>query len=310
MIIFLYGKDTYRIKEKIKEIVLSYQKKHKSGLNLRYIDLLRDNFSIEQVCRESCQQSMFKEKKLYILSNSFSKKEELKKTLESLNNSDDIFLLYEEEVNEKDNLFKELIKISSSQQFTPLSTLNFRKWIKKEFEKLNKTISEKALIFFITSLKSDDLWRASGEIKKIACFSEKKEIKEEDVKIFLKSNIKNEIFKTIDAVARKDKKKAISLIRNHIEQGEDPLYLLSMISYQIKNVLIVKDLIERGESYQQAIKKAKMHPFVFKKAYSQSLMFSLHELKKAHGLLVETDINIKTGKVDKETGIELLLGKI
>ncbi|MCH8244598.1 hypothetical protein IIB97_01780 [Patescibacteria group bacterium] len=37
-ILFLYGTDTYRLQQKLKEIVVSYEAKNKSGLNLRRLD--------------------------------------------------------------------------------------------------------------------------------------------------------------------------------------------------------------------------------------------------------------------------------
>ena len=41
MIIFLYGEDTYRLQQKLKEIGDQYKKVHKSGLNLEKIDALQ-----------------------------------------------------------------------------------------------------------------------------------------------------------------------------------------------------------------------------------------------------------------------------
>jgi DNA polymerase III delta subunit len=38
MIYFLYGEDSFRSKEKLNEIILSYRQVHKSGLNLVYFD--------------------------------------------------------------------------------------------------------------------------------------------------------------------------------------------------------------------------------------------------------------------------------
>ena len=44
MIIFLYGPDNYRSKEKLNEIILGYKKVHKSGLNLVNFDCNKNNF--------------------------------------------------------------------------------------------------------------------------------------------------------------------------------------------------------------------------------------------------------------------------
>lgn len=309
MIIFLYGKDTYRAREKIKEIVFHYKKKHKSGLNLKYFDCLEKEFSFKEMEEGSFQFSMFKEKKLYVILNPFSKKKELEEKLDNFLKSEDIFLLYEKEADEKENIFKLLKEKASSQEFSLLKGPRLKRWIRAEFEKFQKEINEKALDFFALSVESD-LWRARNEVVKIASFSDKKEIREEDIKAFLKPALKNEIFKTIDAIAEKDKKKAIKLIHFHIEKGEPLPYILSMIAYQFRNIIIVKDLIEREGNYAAALKKSKMRPFIFKKAYGQSLKFSLFELKKIYHRLTRADLEIKTGKAGKEMAIELLLADI
>lgn len=309
MIIFLYGKDTYRIREKTREIISRYGEKHKSGVNLRRFDCLRDNFSMKEIAVQSSQKSIFEEKKLYLLSGVFSKKDEFLEEIDSFVSSENIFLLSEEEVDEKEKTFKILKEKSSLQKFDFLSGANLKKWIKKEFEKYGKTIDEKALFLFASSVKGD-LWKASNEIIKISCFSEKKEITEEDIKKLTCFDIKSEIFKTIDAIAEKKKKEAIGHIRSHIEKGENPLYLLTMIIYQFRNILTVKDLLERGEDYSSILKKTKMHPFVFRKTYSQSLKFTLPELKEIYKYLTKADLDIKTGKNQKELSLELLIAAL
>ena len=70
MIIFLYGPDTYRSRQKLNEIIEHYKKVHKSGLNLKYFDLQKSSY---QDFKDEIQQaSMFKEKKLLVLKNIFS----------------------------------------------------------------------------------------------------------------------------------------------------------------------------------------------------------------------------------------------
>jgi DNA polymerase-3 subunit delta len=309
MIIFLYGEDSYRIKEKEKEIVINYREKNKSGFDLRYFDFSKKDYSLREVFLDSSQESMFKEKKLYIVYNLFSVKEDFLKFIDKLQKSDNIFLIIEEKIDKKEKIFKDLVNKSSSQEFLFLTGVKLKNWIKKEFEKFDKKIEEKELNLFLSST-NNDLWLLSNEIKKIANFSEGKKIEEKDIKTFLKENFKIDIFKTIDAIAEKRKKDAIKLIRNHLENGENSLYLLSMIIYQFRNILIVKDFLERKEEYNNILKKTKMHPFVLRKTYVQSLKFTLEEIKKIYNRLVIVDLEIKTGKAEKETSLELFIANI
>ena len=65
MIIFLYGQDTYRSCQKLKEIIGHYKEIHKSGLNLRYFD--RGNLNFQDFKSETETLSIFREKKLVVL---------------------------------------------------------------------------------------------------------------------------------------------------------------------------------------------------------------------------------------------------
>ena len=91
MTILIYGEDTYRMKEKLKEIVDKYKKVRTSGLNLKYYD----GESFKDFQDGLKQASMFKEKKLAIVLNPFDNiefKEGFPKG--GLIESDDIIVIY------------------------------------------------------------------------------------------------------------------------------------------------------------------------------------------------------------------------
>jgi len=315
MIIFLYGQDTYRMREKMKEIIERYKKVHKSGLNLRYFDCQKE--SGEEIFSnfrdEICQTSMFREKKLVVITNPFSDadfKEKFLKEFKNFKNSDDIILFYEEgKVNKNDSLFKFLKKNAKCQEFKLLEGQRLRNWIKKEFEKSKAKIEQNALEMLIEYV-GNDLWRMSNEIKKLASFKKDKKIEKEDVELMIRSKIETDIFKTIDAIAQKNKKLALKLLHKHLEKGDSPLYLLAMINFQFRNLLIVKDFIEKQKTYNTILRKSGLHPFVVKKSYFQSQKFTLPELKKIYQKIFQVDLNIKTGKTEPEMALDMLIAEI
>ena len=306
MILFLYGEDTYRMKEKMKEIIEKYKKVHKSGLNLKYFD----NF--EDLKDGMKQMSMFKEKKLAIINNPFSNiefKEKFSENGKDFAKSEDIIVFYQEEVNKNDTFFKFLKKNAKCQEFSLLGGLKLKEWIKKEFEKYKVKIEPKALETIIEYI-GNDLWRMANEIKKLASYKKNKIIKAEDIELLVRPKIETAIFKTIDAISQKNKKLAINLIHKHIEKGDHPLYLLSMINYQFRNLLIVKDFIERRKPYSIILKKSGLHPFVVRKSYFQCQKFTFQELKKIFQKIFEVDLNIKTGRIKPEIALDMLIAEI
>ena len=312
MILFLYGPDTYRSGQKLREIVKSYKKIHKSGLNLKYFEakgLIFQDFRDE--LRAS---SMFSEKKLFVIKNIFSNSEFKGKFLKDaifFQDSKDIILLYEGALSKNDFkndlLFKFLKKNAKSQEFTMLGAQKLRNWLTKEFNDYGAKIDNEAMEKLINFVGSD-LWRMSQEVKKLVNYKSKyqnTEILSEDVDILVKPKIDTNIFKTIDAIAARDKKFALKLLHQHLEKGDSPFYLFSMLNFQFRNLLLIK-----SQPVGNLSKKLGMHPYVIKKAVWQSEKFSLNGLKKIYQKIFQADLNIKTGKIDPQTALDLLITEI
>ena len=311
MIIFLYGPDTYRSRQKLNEIIEHYKKIHKSGLNLRYFEA--GNLNFQDFKNEVETISMFREKKLVVLKDIFSNKdfqEEFLKQGEKFVNSANIILIYEKkEIDKKNSFLKFLKKNSESQEFELLEGQRLKNWVKKEFEKYQAQIDLKVIDELINFVGSN-LWQMESEIKKLVNYKNGQKIKREDVELLVRPKIETDIFKTIDAISEKKKSRALTLLHQHLEKGDAPLYLLAMINFQFRNLLEIKDLIEKNLPYYKIINKSKLHPFLVKKSYQQAQRFTLQQLKKIYQKIFETDLNIKTGKMEPETAIDLLITEI
>ncbi len=310
MLIFIYGEDTYRLQQKLKEIINEYQKTHQSGLNLRFLE---EEEGIEDLFDYNKQVSMFDEKRLFVITHIFTNTIFKEKVIKNINNfveNDSIFVIYQEgEVRKNDKLFtllqKELDKKKVMIKGYPyLSGKKLLLWIEEEFSK-NKVIVKKDAILKLQELCGRDTWRLSTEIEKLSSY--KKNINQEDVTLLVSGEITTDIFKTIDAMGERDAKKALIFFYNHLKKEENPNYLLSMIVYQFRNLLIIKDLMEKGLSYNEARTKSGINPFVFRKTYYQAQNFKKEELLKIYNRLFEIDLNIKTGQVDPVLALHLLL---
>jgi DNA polymerase-3 subunit delta len=314
MIIFLYGPDTFRSRQKLNEIIERYKKIHKSGLSLKFFDFEKDSFDDFRDALKSS--SMFREKKLLILKNLFSNRKAENvffKNLKEISKSREIILVYEEEIDEKSPLAKELKKEAKFQKFELLEGIILKNWVKREFQKYQAKISNEAIEMLINYVGSD-LWQMENEIKKLVNFCDKQEIKTKDIELLVKPKIETDIFKTIDAIAAKNKKRALSLIKEHLEEGDSSFYLLAMINFQFRNLLIIKSCELKRELYANDMrilsKKLGIHPYVIRKTIQQMRRFSFEELKKIYQKIFEADLNIKTGKIDPETALDLLITEI
>lgn len=303
MIILLHGEDTYRMKRKLREIMEEHRQKHKSGLNLRYLE--GKTVSFEDLKNEILGISMFKEKKLVVVSDIFSNsklKEELLEKGKVFAESDNVLLLTENShILKKENLFSFLEKKGKVQEFELLSGIKLDNWVKKEIEERGGTIDSKAMGKLVEYV-GGDLWQMENEITKLVNYD--KNISLRNVELMVKAKYETNIFDTIDAIAVKDKRKAVNLLKQHIEKGDSVLFLLAMIASQIRNIISVK----AGQSLNAG--QMGMHPFVFRKASSQARNFSLEDLKRIYKKIVGLDSDIKIGKIDQDIALDVLISEI
>lgn len=322
MIIFLYGSDTFRLRLKLNEIIEHYKKIHKSGLNLEYFNLKEKEYQDFQ--DEFRSTSMFDEKKLIVFKNTSLNKEfqdkflkEIKKFIET----EDIILFYEENEISKNKFFDSLKRCGKSQEFKPIGGERLKIWVKKEFEKLGAKIENPALENLINFV-GNDLWQMKNEIEKLVSYKFSKRVNEaiassppfndnqviqiKDIKLLVKPKIETDIFKTIDAIAQKNKNLALRLLHKHLEKGDSPLYLLSMINFQFRNLLMVKS----HKTEQGMDEDLGMHPYVIRKTTEQARKFTTSELKKIYQKIFKVDLSIKTGKINPDVALDLLVTEI
>jgi DNA polymerase-3 subunit delta len=311
MIIFLYGPDSYRSKEKLDQIISHYKEIRKSGLSLLYFNANQTSFfDVNHACKVS---SMFAETKLIIVKNIFSSKnfqEDFLGQIEFLHTMKDVVVVYEDqEVDERLKLFKALVKTVKCQEFSSLDGKALKIWAEHQLEKYQAKFNNDALDLLLGYV-GNNLWQLSNEIKKLCDFKSGQIIKKDDVQLLVSPNIEADIFKTIDSLAERNKKQALFLLQKHLQNGENALYILSMIAYQFRNLLMVKELSEKGLMYASIIKKSGLHPFVVKKTYFQCRQFSFSDLKKIYHAIFTIDSDIKMGTIDSELALELFISQI
>ncbi|MCX6737855.1 MAG: DNA polymerase III subunit delta [Candidatus Parcubacteria bacterium] len=312
MFILIFGKDTYGAWQKIKEIVGIFEKENKISLSLDSLD--RENITIIDLKNELRHGSMFETRKIIVLRNVFNKvsfREEFLKESKNLVNNKDVAVVFYEEGDKSVNadLLRFFKKHGEIYKFDNLKIAELRKWVQDELSSQNMKIKPEALALLIDSTSSD-LWRLSAEIKKLIAYkADKKVIEKKDIESLINPNIQAVVFKTIDAIASGDKKTALDLLYKHLENGDSPLYLFSMIIFQFRNLLVVKELDDKSPDVKMKLLKP-MHPFVARKSSWLANRFSIEQLKNIYLKIFKLDLAIKTGKIKPEMALELLIAGI
>lgn len=303
MIFFLYGQDECRLTQKLNEITAKYLTEPEKDIVFERIDIGENG---ERVFWNSFNQnSLFALKRVFILENISSdiavKKNFVKKMKDLAVSDHTIFFVEKKEIKPSDTFLLRVKENGKAMEFSALSGKNLETWTNEQFALLGSSISKKALLLLLSRTKNNT-WFLLNEIKKLSAF--KKEVCEEDVDVLTKINVEAEIFQTIDSLLSINKKKALFAMQRYFDSKESLFYLVSMLAFQARNLLLVKISQERKMAFSG------MHPFVFKKASETVRNVPLDKLRELMKKIFLADLEMKTGHKSPEQSIKFLATSI
>ena len=315
MLYFLFGPDTYRSREKLKELIKKYQ----DSFEIQKIN--GQSISFNELRNKIASASLLSTKRLFVIEN-LSQNKSQREMAEFFRqyklSKGDILIFYEEEVDKKTSLYK-FLSISPKGggggvfEFDFLKGEELKKWA-RDYVKNNPNYSggkiEPAALEELLMTGNNNLWALSRELDKLLAYN--KNITLENVRLLTQPNFDDNIFNLTDAIGHGDKVKALELLNRQLETGMQPIYLLSMIIRQFRILIQVKEVAgeERFVNYNFVAKELGLHPFVVQKSIAQSKKYSFEELEKIYRGLQEVDLKLKTSKLSAESLFNFLIIKI
>lgn len=286
MICFLYGPDTYRSREKLREIIAGYRQKHGNFLNFSRIDVEDKNLTDLKIAGKS--QSLFSPKQMLVIENVFSSDDStfgyILKISELFTAGNDILVLWDGLESPPEKLLKKLAKTSNkSQDFKRLDKIGIRSWIVKECEK--RKINPHTYKSSLLSRCGEDLWCLKNELDKI------------EVGGFMAVNPRREgiIFNLSDNFL-KNKKEAMHSLINLLKSGEDEFGLFSFIAGHFRNLLKVGSAMKLNKSLEAVTADLKLHPYVIKKAATEAVRRDESFFREIFYRIFKEDLACKTGE--------------
>ena len=128
----------------------------------------------------------------------------------------------------------------------------------------------------------------------------------EDVKEITSHLIEENNFKFLDAVLNKNVKEALTIYEDLKIQKVEPLMLLIMLSKELRQVLLVKQLGQKNKKEIMEFLDIK-YDFQLEKYKNISLSYKEKEIIDYLLYLCELDYKIKSGKLDKKLAILLFI---
>ena len=311
MTYILYGIEEFLIKREIHKIK---EKNKIDDINISTYNL--EVSSIEDIIEDASTISLFANNKFIICENAYiftgttNKKlpEQNIKALEAYLKNENpntilIFTIYKEKLDERKKIVKILKEKNQVKEYNKLQHID--EFIKKEFEPYQVTKKE---IDLLIHRVGDNLNILYQEIHKIKIYKDEDFIiNEEDIIQLTSKTIDIDIFNLIENIVDKNKDKALESYKEMVLLGEEPIKIIVMLANQFRLIYQARNLYKKGYSEKDISSLLEIHPYRIKLALIKGKQFENETLLSYLEKLSELDINIKSGKIDKELGLELFI---
>lgn len=256
MIIFLYGPDSYRRQQKLKEIAAEYKEKH-SSFSVEHFNL-EEGGGLDKIKDFVKAISLFDSFKLGVIKGgSFlektSQKEYAELLKENLKVKEQVLIIVEDKKPTKD--FKFLLeKPVLCQEFENLSGAELSKFFDQEIKTRNLNFDEQSKNLILSAF-AGDAWGLITELDKLSLLDEKKislRILENHLDVSLPVNI----FSTINQIRNSFRKsERLFLLEELLSRSEDAAMIFNIMAV---SPYADKDWKEKIADYDAAVKSGKL----------------------------------------------------
>ena len=304
----LYGEEAYlkkQYRDKLRNAMISPDD------NMNYAYYEGKGINVKEVIDLAETLPFFADRRVIIMENTgFFKtsSEELAEYIKEIPETTAIIFV-EAEIDKRGKLYKAVQKKGRAVELGRQDEGTLLRWIAGSVKRENKQIAENTIRYFLGKIGTD-MENIQKELEKLFCYTlDKESITIEDVEAICTTQITNQIFDMVNAVADKKQRQALDYYYDLITLKEPPMRILFLLARQFKLLLEVKELDKQGMARKEIAEKTGLNPFVVGKYQTQAKSFSTKELRTIIEDSVDTEEAVKTGKLTDSLGVEIFIMK-
>ena len=180
------------------------------------------------------------------------------------------------------------------------------KWIQDHVKAQGGQITTQAAVALANQI-GDDTRLASQELVKLLTYvNYARPVDIDDVEHLTPLTARIGDFELVNAIRDRDARKAQALLLRSLKD-DDPLRILQSIVYQTRVLLLAREIIDERGAINDFPKSLKIGYYPAKLALESASRYSMRFLETIYHRLLEIDESIKTGQMEPELALELLV---
>jgi DNA polymerase-3 subunit delta len=188
---------------------------------------------------------------------------------------------------------------------------NLLGWIVKR-AKEHGAIIEPSAADLLGRLVGSDLRTLNSELEKLAVYvAGQRPITRADIDLLVPYTEDADQFGLSNAIGQRNARRAYDQLHKELDEGSNPMAILGSIAAQIRALIEVKDMAERGMSPAEIAQvKGWKSDYAATARLKEAANFSMPRLEQTLETLLEIDVAIKTGRMDSLLALDTLIARL
>jgi DNA polymerase III subunit delta len=196
------------------------------------------------------------------------------------------------------------------QSFPLLGKARLSQWIQSRVDNRSSSISRQAINILIELIGSD-LYTMANEIDKLVVFTMGRMIEEKDVRMVVSAARQEDVFTLVDAIMDRNSALGEKILYKLLQSGAAPSQILVLLARQVQRLIIFKELKNQKRPLAEIQGKLGItRGFIWDKISQRAGRYSMDKLKEIYQNLLETDLEIKTGRFEGDLSLNMLIAKL
>jgi DNA polymerase-3 subunit delta len=315
MLHVFHGPDDFIRAEKIDELKAAMDDSASAGLNVTQLD--GHGLTLSDIRHHTDTLPFFVTKRLVVVSNYLgyltNRPDELQALVDYLPNlpaSADLVFDEKEALDRRHPVLK-MAQENGTAHFAGIDPNNLQPWIVKRAKEAGANIEPSAAAI-LGRLVGPRLRIINTELEKLSLYvNNERPISAADVELLVPYTEEAEKFGMSNAIGKRDARRAYDQLHKELDEGRNPMAIMGSIAAQIRALIEVKDMAERGMSPAKiAQTKGWRSDYAAKARLREAANYSMVRLEQILEMLLEFDVAIKTGKIDSMLALDTLIARL